>query len=270
MHSYPHHIGDYGKDTRNLSVTEHGAYRLLLDYQYATEQPIPNDLKELYRIVGAQTAPERKSVDKVAERFFPVNGDGRRHNKRAEAEIARYTQRAEHNRAVGRLGGRPKKPGDNPEVTRKVTRTEPEGEPGDNPSQNHKPRESTSTSSDASHRKPATVSHGLPDCPHDKLQALYHEVLPALPRVVEWNAQRQALMRARWREQAIANGTRPGYAAEAAGLAFWRRFFQHVAKSNFLCGRANPTPGRKVFVADLEWLIRPTNFAKVVEGKYDN
>jgi uncharacterized protein YdaU (DUF1376 family) len=33
------------------------------------------------------TPAERKAVDKVAERFFPVNGDGRRHNKRAEAEI---------------------------------------------------------------------------------------------------------------------------------------------------------------------------------------
>jgi uncharacterized protein YdaU (DUF1376 family) len=66
---------------------------VLLDHNYATEQRIPNDVKELYRIAGAMTPAERKAVDKVADKFFPVNGDGRRHNKRAEAEIARARRR---------------------------------------------------------------------------------------------------------------------------------------------------------------------------------
>lgn len=108
----------------------------------------------------------------------------------------------------------------------------------------------------------------LPDCPHEKLISLYHEVLPTCTRVVEWNGERQALMRARWREQSVSNGKRPGYATEAAGLAFWRRFFTYVEGSVFLTGRAEATQGRTPFVATLEWLIRPKNFAKVVEGTY--
>lgn len=108
----------------------------------------------------------------------------------------------------------------------------------------------------------------MPDCPHDKLIALYHELLPTCTRVVEWNGTRQALMRARWREQAVPKGKRPGYTTEAAGLDFWRRYLAYVADSAFLTGRAEGRNGGKPFVADLEWLIRPTNFAKVVEGKY--
>jgi uncharacterized protein YdaU (DUF1376 family) len=45
------------------------------------------------------TPAERKAVDKVAERFFPVNGDGRRHNKRAEEEIAGPKDKSEKAKA---------------------------------------------------------------------------------------------------------------------------------------------------------------------------
>src|SRR4051812_6372366 len=105
MNTYNHHLGDYGKDTRDLSPLEHGVYRLLLDFNYATEQPIPNEVDKLYRVVGAQSHAEKVAVRLVAERFFPINGDGRRHNKRAEAEIQKYLERVEHNRKVGVLGG---------------------------------------------------------------------------------------------------------------------------------------------------------------------
>jgi hypothetical protein len=105
----------------------------------------------------------------------------------------------------------------------------------------------------------------VPDCPHEKLIALYHEVLPTCTQVVEWNDQRKAIARARWREKAAA---KPGYRTVEDGLAYWRRFFEYVASSRFLTGKADPGPSRKPFVATLEWLLRPKNFAKVVEGTY--
>ncbi len=132
----------------------------------------------------------------------------------------------------------------------------------------------TDADAKAGKASPAVAGEGrvaaatVPDCPHQKLIDLYHEVLPTCPKVVEWNEMRQALMRARWREQAVPNGKRPGYATEAAGLAFWRRYLTYVAGSEFLIGQSEPTQGRAPFVADLEWLIRPKNFAKVVEGRY--
>jgi uncharacterized protein YdaU (DUF1376 family) len=86
---YPHYLGDYARDTSHLTLTEHGAYRMMLDTCYATEKPLPADKQALYRICKAFSAAERKAVDKVAEEFFPVNGDGSRHNTRADSEIAK-------------------------------------------------------------------------------------------------------------------------------------------------------------------------------------
>ena len=40
-------------------------------------------------------------------------------------------------------------------------------------------------------------------------------------------------------------------------------FFEKVAASEFLCGRSVD------FTADLEWLLRPENFLKTIEGRYD-
>jgi hypothetical protein len=111
--------------------------------------------------------------------------------------------------------------------------------------------------------------HGaLPDCPHEKLIELYHRCLPANPRVVEWNDTRRGYLRARWRQKALPNGRTSGYVTVEDGLAYWQRFFQWCGESKFLTGQADGKPGQPPFVADLEWLMKPSNFAKVLEGKY--
>lgn len=253
MNFYPHHLGDYAKDTKNLSPLEHGCYRLLLDHNYATEQPIPNDPKELYRIVGAVTPAERKAVDKISERFFPINGDGRRHNKRAEAEIARMKEKSEKAKAsADRRWGRT----DSADADGMRTHSERDA------SQSQKPEKAKTSDAPASEARGAAA--GIPDCPHVLLVAAYHEALPTLPRMLEWNNQRQAYARSRWREKAMTEK----YTTVEEGLAFWRRFFGYVAKSDFLMGRTAARGDRKPFLADLEWLLKPTNFAKVIEGKY--
>lgn len=89
MNFYPHFLGDYARDTADLSLVEHGAYRVLLDSCYATEKPLPAEKRALYQIAKAMTSVERKAVDKVADRFFPVNGDGLRHNLRVDKELAK-------------------------------------------------------------------------------------------------------------------------------------------------------------------------------------
>jgi uncharacterized protein YdaU (DUF1376 family) len=85
---YKRYMGDYARDTAHLSLMEHGAYTMLLDTMYATEKPLPIDRPSLYRICRATSAAERKAVDNVADQFFPVNGDGSRHNPRVDKELA--------------------------------------------------------------------------------------------------------------------------------------------------------------------------------------
>lgn len=101
MNYYRRYVGDYLRDTSRLSVLEHGAYNLLLDYYYADERPLPSDLDEVYLMVRAMTPADRKAVDKVLRLYFTLEADGY-HNARADHEI-RVSQTARGN---GGKGGR--------------------------------------------------------------------------------------------------------------------------------------------------------------------
>ena len=87
MNYYKRHLGDYAKDTRHLSLAEHGAYCLLLDYYYSTETPLPADRCE--RIANAYAEHEREAVQNVLKAFFTQTPEGWR-NSRADAEIAEF------------------------------------------------------------------------------------------------------------------------------------------------------------------------------------
>lgn len=96
---------------------------------------------------------------------------------------------------------------------------------------------------------------GFPPCPYQAIIDLYHEKLPRLPRVAKWTTTRNSHLQARWKEH--------------PNLKLWADFFDIVAESNFLNGGSTFKDGRS-FKATLDWLIKPENFAKTIEGKYDN
>ncbi len=111
-----------------------------------------------------------------------------------------------------------------------------------------------SAKADTSPKGPGTPS--LPEvdnCPHQSIIDLYHEILPSLRQVKEWTEARQKFLRTRWREK-----------PERQSLDYWKAFFEYVSKCPFLMGKSD-----KPFQADLEWLVRPSNFVKVIEGRYD-
>jgi uncharacterized protein YdaU (DUF1376 family) len=70
-------------------MLEHGAYTLLLDRYYTTEQGIPAD--QAHRICRARTRDEKEAVDTVLAEFFTLQ-DGVHHQKRVDAEIGRYSE----------------------------------------------------------------------------------------------------------------------------------------------------------------------------------
>lgn len=90
-------------------------------------------------------------------------------------------------------------------------------------------------------------------CPHQKIIALYHKILPELTNVVTWTKQRQGYLKTRWSEDISRQNS-----------SYWTNLFYKIKESDFLMGRVNS------FKADLEWIVRPTNFVKIIEGKYDN
>lgn len=104
-----------------------------------------------------------------------------------------------------------------------------------------------------------------PDCPQKKIQALYHEYLPELPRVKVWEGAREDNLRARWRERWDSGK----YTNTAEGLEYWGRLFKHIHdKCPWLTGKITGRDNRPFF-ASLSWIVCPENFAKIIEGRYD-
>lgn len=95
-----------------------------------------------------------------------------------------------------------------------------------------------------------------PACPHSDIIALYHEHLPANPRIKVWDGERAKALRTRWRED-----------PKRQSLDYWRRLFLHCAASDFLTGRVQGRDGRS-FLPGLDWMVNRTNFAKIIEGRY--
>lgn len=91
--------------------------------------------------------------------------------------------------------------------------------------------------------------------PSAEIVTLYHEKLPMLPKVEKLTKARIGYIRQRWAE-------------DLPTLEAWGNFFDDVSGSLFLTGRAPARDGKPPFRADLEWLTRPGNFAKIAEGKY--
>lgn len=117
--------------------------------------------------------------------------------------------------------------------------------------------------------EPTGKRQSLPACPHLELLDIFAEQLPEMPQPKPelWEGQRSKNLSARWKWCLTAkkrSGAR--YATtKAEALDFFRRYFGYVGKSDFLTGRDGRWAG-----CDLAWLVKADNFAKVLQGNYEN
>lgn len=133
MKFYARYPGDYARDTQDLSLAEHGAYVLLLDYLYGTERVLPKNPVGLYRVCRAHTDEEKQAVDAVIGRFFTETTEGFT-NSRFERDIIPAKARIHAARQNGARGGRPRKepgeePSENPAGFPDETQEETQSEP---------------------------------------------------------------------------------------------------------------------------------------------
>lgn len=101
MQWYKHYLADYLQDTADLSLMEHGAYRMLMDAYYQREGPLPSDLRLIYRLVHAHTRHEQGAVGRILGRYF-VLVDQQFTNPRADKEIEQYQAQCSANRRSNR------------------------------------------------------------------------------------------------------------------------------------------------------------------------
>jgi len=85
---------------------------------------------------------------------------------------------------------------------------------------------------------------------YENIVGLYHELCPKMQKVLVLNKTRKGHINARFAEFGLSKIT------EVLRLA---------GESDFLNGKNDRT-----WKADFEWLMRPENFIKVLEGKYQN
>lgn len=94
MNYYPHHIGDYLKDTAHLTMVEDGAYRRLIDLYYLHEKPLPTERAKVYRLARALTPSDKGAVDTILDEYFELAEEGWRH-RRCDTEIEAAQEKGE-------------------------------------------------------------------------------------------------------------------------------------------------------------------------------
>lgn len=126
MHYYKFNIADWHLATSHLSLEEEAIYFKLVNFYYDTESPIPLETQSVIRRL--RLGMHSDSVRLVLEEFFIKTENGYIHD-RCDMEIKKYHKKADINKMVGKLGGRPKKINDlqnNPQETQMVSKNNPQ------------------------------------------------------------------------------------------------------------------------------------------------
>lgn len=257
-------IGSYLADTLELTTVQHGAYFLLLLAYWRKRAPLVDNDDTLRSITKLEKADWRKHRPVLAG-YFKV-GDGVWWHKRVEAELTSAEARAKKaaekasKAAQARWGASPEHPpGDAPSMPQALPKDLLDECPPPSPIP-----PSEVIDPDGSHPSAAEPLA----CPVEEIIALYHDAMPDNPRVKVATQARRAAIKARWREASRLTCKPFGYASRVDGLAAWRAFFETCGESAFLTGKAEARPGKPPFIADIDFLMSPAAFAKVLENKY--
>ena len=243
MHYYKFNIKDWTRDTAHLSVIEEGVYRRLLDHYYESEKPIPKETAVVIRKL--RLAGHEDSLSVILGEFFADQDDGY-HHFRCDDEISKYHAKAGANKVNGKLGGRPRKPTNNPDGF--------DNEPTDN--LNHKPLtinqepiESKELANDESLTSDAKPTRKVDPVPYDVIIESYRKCLPDLPQPEEMTPKRKAGARSIWKQYKKSHEP-----------DFWDRYFTYVGMQEFLCNMKG---------IGINWLLNFENMCKVIEGNYE-
>lgn len=231
MHYYQFNIGDYKAHTEHLEPMEDLAFRRMMDWCYLHEKPLPLNVKDIERLIRMRTHSE--CIAYVLETYFERTDQGYVNN-RINREVAKYQEKSDKAKKSAEARWKKKE-------NANALQAESEGNAKHKPLNINQEPDKEITSAKQT------------NCPHEDIVNLYHEVLPELSSVKQWTPKRQGYLRTVW------NGNK-----SRQDLDYWRRFFNYVKQSDFLMGRSSD------FKANLEWLVKPSNFIKIIEKNYEN
>lgn len=256
--SFPLYAQDFDMDTNTWTNEEIGVYLRLLMSEWINGH-LPNDFQKLAKI--ARISPKKFSnLFQNIQHKFTLNGNGFLINKKMEEVRTQVNNYVELKKKAGKKGAKIRWGNDN------TTNGDAIAQPMANGMPNQWPSSSMSSSNknvllDTPNGVSSPVETGdqlnqskIPRCPQEKIKSLYHEILcPPMPPVNEWSPELEKILRNMWRDN-----------PDRWNLDWWEDYFKFVKLSDFLTGRVND------FIADLEWIIRPRNRTKILNGRYHN
>ncbi len=89
------------------------------------------------------------------------------------------------------------------------------------------------------------------NCPYVKIKELYHSICVSFPKIKDITGNRKKAIAARWRTH--------------KSLEIFQELFTIAESSPFLKGEND-----RNWSADFDWMMKPTNFSKILEHKYDD
>ena len=249
MNYYERHLGDYARDAGHLSMIEHGAYTLLLDRYYTTEQPIPQD--QVYRVTRAISKAERGAVDAVLREFFLLQGDAWT-NRRAAAEIEKAQGKITAARENGKHGGRPKH---NPEGTQQKPTGFSLGSVLETQTKAHQTPDTKQEQDQELCASPSGEAPTRADpIPYQAIADAYNRELTRLPKVRSLGADRRTLIRQAWHSD-----------TSFQSIGFWADYFAACEGDDFRNGRGPYLNGHENWRPDFDYLMRVKVVRKLVE-----
>jgi len=241
------YAADFYMDTNSWSIDEIGIYTRLLFSEWVNG-PLPNDITRLARIAGCSTKRFQKGWSQIKLKFSETE-DNKLFNPRLEEVRQKHKEYQEKQRLKG-IKGAEKRWSENMAAAIAPAMPVPQPEHGSSSSTLNNIVDTTYLLSSA---KPTTAH---PNCPHKEIISAYNEILgPYMPTVKEhlWNGTRARNLQARWRER-----------AKRQSVEWWRELFMHIRDDMpFLL-----TPWKGGGRCNLGWIVKPDNFAKILEGNY--
>lgn len=269
MHYYKFNIPDWNLGTGHLSLEEEAVYLRLVNFYYDSECPIPIEIGPVLRRL--RMAGMESIATQILDEFFTKTEKGYSH-KRCELLLKEYKKTIKNNRSNGAKGGRPRK-----DAACKETQEKPSGffletqvEPTHNPNQelltiNHKPITNNQEPINTSPLPPANAVGGeqvkkrKPKKPKTEPTEFEQFVMDEYNRTLgETNGFVTAISDGRAKAIRKVSEIRPN----AKNQEWWTKYFEHVSQSQFLTGRATD------FSAPFDWMLRPDNVIKIIEGQY--
>ena len=98
MHYYPHHIGDFIKETTNLNDHQLATYLRMIWAYYIDEKPFENDCESIAFAVRS----DEKTVHLLLKHYFELIED-KWHQKRCDRELEHYRSKSGNGRKAAHI-----------------------------------------------------------------------------------------------------------------------------------------------------------------------